>query len=384
MVENLITLFTSIIGFLTIIIILFHFKTNRLANIYLVLIFATISLRFFVIGYLSLTKNNLLVGILDTINSSLILIFPLAYLYFKNLIIDEKKIQLQNIKHFIVSIIIITLDIADDYNYIVIPYKPFLLIPFVSIYLLGYFILIYRLLNKNIWQRKGKIKIVIKQNKLIKKWTIYLFLLFFLASVRLIISLLFEILNNQQPFGVKQLWISSLIWLGVFLNILLSPEILYGYGHLLKKIDTYNNSDVLIKSFWNTKLLTEISNIQDIKLNNKISSEILDYIFKVDSLTIDENNFMNSNFTLSDLGKILNIKQSHLLFLFKYHSKISFPEYKKIIRIKESILLIENNYLKKDTLDSLARKVGFISYNTFFVSFKDVTGVNPIEYGKKN
>jgi AraC-like DNA-binding protein len=243
---------------------------------------------------------------------------------------------------------------------------------------------IYQLLNKNIWQRKGKIKIVIKQNKLMKKWTIYLFLLFFLATVRLIISLLFEILNNQQPFGITKLWISSLIWLGVFLNILLSPEILYGYGYLLKKIDTYNNSDVSIKSFWNTKLQTEISNIQDIKLNNKISSEILDYIYKVDSLTINKNNFMNSNFTLSDLGIILNIKQSHLLFLFKYHSKISFPEYKKVIRIKESVLLIENDYLKKNTLDSLARKVGFISYNTFFVSFKDITGVNPIDYMKKN
>jgi AraC-like DNA-binding protein len=70
--------------------------------------------------------------------------------------------------------------------------------------------------------------------------------------------------------------------------------------------------------------------------------------------------------------------------LFKYHSKISFPEYKKVIRIKESVLLIENDYLKKNTLDSLARKVGFISYNTFFVSFKDITGVNPIDYMKKN
>jgi AraC-like DNA-binding protein len=300
------------------------------------------------------------------------------------LIIDKKKIQLQNSKHFIVSIVIITLDIADDNHYIIIPFKPFLIIPFVSIYSFVYLIVIYQLLNKNIWQRKGKIKIVIKQNKLMKKWTIYLFLLFFLATVRLIISLLFEILNNQQPFGITKLWISSLIWLGVFLNILLSPEILYGYGYLLKKIDTYNNSDVSIKSFWNTKLQTEISNIQDIKLNNKISSEILDYIYKVDSLTINKNNFMNSNFTLSDLGIILNIKQSHLLFLFKYHSKISFPEYKKVIRIKESVLLIENDYLKKNTLDSLARKVGFISYNTFFVSFKDITGVNPIDYMKKN
>ena len=45
--------------------------------------------------------------------------------------------------------------------------------------------------------------------------------------------------------------------------------------------------------------------------------------------------------------------------------------------------LIENNFLKLNTLDSLAIKVGFSSYNPFFTSFKDVTGTTPQAYNKE-
>ena len=33
-----------------------------------------------------------------------------------------------------------------------------------------------------------------------------------------------------------------------------------------------------------------------------------------------------------------------------------------------------------NTYDSLAKEIGFTSYNTFFVSFKDVTGSTPQEF----
>jgi hypothetical protein len=42
--------------------------------------------------------------------------------------------------------------------------------------------------------------------------------------------------------------------------------------------------------------------------------------------------------------------------------------------------LIKADYLKNNTFESLSQKIGFASYNTFFVSFKDVTGVTPQEF----
>ena len=79
----------------------------------------------------------------------------------------------------------------------------------------------------------------------------------------------------------------------------------------------------------------------------------------------------------------LEIPKSHLNFIFKYHSKVSFTEFKKIIRVYDSIELIDAHYLKANTLDSLASKVGFSSYNPFFTSFKEVTGITPQAYNKQ-
>ena len=87
--------------------------------------------------------------------------------------------------------------------------------------------------------------------------------------------------------------------------------------------------------------------------------------------------------TISDLASKLNIPKSHISYIFKYHSTISFSEYKKVIRIRDAMKHIELNYLKNNTLDSLSKKVGFTSYNPFFTSFKEVSGVSPLEYCKK-
>ena len=83
---------------------------------------------------------------------------------------------------------------------------------------------------------------------------------------------------------------------------------------------------------------------------------------------------------MKDLALVLNIPSSHLKFIFKYHSKLSFSDFKKISRIQNSIKLINNNYLVVNTLESLSRKVGFSSYNPFFSCFKDVVGKSPHEY----
>jgi AraC-like DNA-binding protein len=90
--------------------------------------------------------------------------------------------------------------------------------------------------------------------------------------------------------------------------------------------------------------------------------------------------FKNAGFSIKDLAQALNIPISHLKFVFKYHSKLSFSDYKKISRIQNSLELINNNYLATNTLESLSNEVGFSSYNPFFTSFKDVVGKSPHQY----
>jgi AraC-like DNA-binding protein len=76
----------------------------------------------------------------------------------------------------------------------------------------------------------------------------------------------------------------------------------------------------------------------------------------------------------------LGVPESHLTYLFRYHCSLSFLEYRNKERIKFSISLIENGYLSKNTLDSLAKDVGFSSYSPFYNAFKKINGIGPNEF----
>ena len=157
---------------------------------------------------------------------------------------------------------------------------------------------------------------------------------------------------------------------------------IYGYNALYKKIDENRNRNLTLASIWNTTPKIDINNLQHLQLKEKIDLNILTYIEDVEKISIKDKIFRNPDIKISDVANKLNIPKSHISYLFKYHSNISFSEYKKTIRIQDAIKLIDEDYLKENTLESLSKKIGFTSYNPFFTSFKEFTGTSPIEYYK--
>lgn len=380
MIENLIVAFSGLIGLLTVILILFRYQSNRITNSYLIIIFLILSTRMFFIGTFAVANNSFILTILQNYNNLLIIIVPCTYLYFSNLIKDQKRIEIQNYIHFIIPFIFNVIDYLlyeYDCNSITITYWKY---SFFTLYTFTYFVYTYHLLNNNVWNRKGEIRIVFQQNQLLRKWSIYLFSFFVILAIRLVTILFFEINNNNFHFGNSYLWISSTLWIILCFKIIISPEILYGYYFLNEKIANQKNSDKATIALWLNTPISEINNIQDSQLKIKIQDAILDYMLKVDQFSFHNQAYRNAKFSLTDLANKLNIPKSHLTYLFKYHSKISFPEYKKIVRIQDGLQLIKSGYLAANTYDSLAKMIGFTSYNTFFVSFKDVTGVTPQEF----
>jgi AraC-like DNA-binding protein len=238
----------------------------------------------------------------------------------------------------------------------------------------------YLLLELKVWNRQGEIGVVIKQNQLLKSWTIYLFSVIVIVGLRLIIILFWEINNHSFNFGVSYLWVSAIFWLVLYFKIIVSPEILYGYSILKTTINQNKKAERPALSFWSIKTTCTITNIQDNHLNAKIEKYVSDYMARIDQFAFNSQHFRKIGFSLPDLSIKLNIPKSHVTFIFKYHSKISFTDYKKIVRIHDSLGLIKEGYLVTNTFDSLAKEVGFKSYNTFFVSFKDYTGTTPQEY----
>ena len=379
MIINLFLILTGFLGFITLFIILFGYKTNRIINIYITLIIFFSSFRLLLIGLNELVINSYLNYIIHHNNIIFIFLVPFFFLYFKNLITSQKNFVVKDLFHFILPTLFVLESRFSIIEFVFNSDRRYILLYIFILYIVVYDILIFFKLNKNIWHKKGSLEIVIKQNSLIKKWSIYLYTALNLILIRLIISLFLEKKLDDFISGQYAIWLTSIVWVVIFIKILSSPEILYGYSLLNKKSKENENYITTKISHWKVISKAKITNVQDLQLNAIINQNIGKYIEEIEN-TSDNNYFRNSKFSLTDFALKLNIPKSHMTYLFKYHSKISFSDYKKIARIEDALHLIQADYLKTNTFDSLAKEVGFSSYNPFFTSFKDIVGKPPQEY----
>ena len=125
MIENLLVFSTGLIGLVTIIQIVIRLQSNSITNIYLILIFSIIVVRFLVFGFFSFFDAEFLQNILANYNNFLIITIPLTYLYFNNLVENKGKIYLSDTSHLIVPLLFFIVDYLDDVQVIQIPSKNF-------------------------------------------------------------------------------------------------------------------------------------------------------------------------------------------------------------------------------------------------------------------
>jgi AraC-like DNA-binding protein len=166
------------------------------------------------------------------------------------------------------------------------------------------------------------------------------------------------------------------------IKIIISPELLYGYKTRNKKTKNLDNLSNKLNDLWTQKPTVPITNSQDILLHEKINSSISSYCLAVEKLFFSTKILRDPKITLSEISKTLDIPKSHLTFIFKYYSKVNYSEFKKIVRVYDSFHLIETGFLKTNTLESLCTTVGFTSYNPFYITFKEVSGITPQMYSK--
>lgn len=370
----------GLIGLITAIIIITQHKNNFIINVYLIILFLLISIRF-LLDPLFYFYENLKPSFSYT--PFLSLIIPVIYLYFENITNDAKKQKKLKLLHFVFPILLGVINLLNNYYGFLGSYSLTLLNVVFAIYYLIYLISSYRLLKENVWNRKSQIIFINQQNNLLRKWTIFLFGIFVLLSFRLLATLLFDLIYDDYSGGQNFQWISGVIFLILFIKILITPEILFGYNALYKKINEQKKLDLSLNEIW---ILTEkinIKNQQDEILKVKIYNDLIKNLKNIERLAFEEKSFRRQKTSATEFAKNLGIPKSHVNFIFKYHCKITFTEFKNIIKIYDALQLIETGFLKLNTLDALAIKVGFSSYNPFFTSFKDVTGSTPQAYNKQ-
>lgn len=351
-------------------------------NFHLTLIFVLISIRFlsngfFLLGYLDFLKDYY-----SNYSKFLILIIPSFYLYFKNLIADEKLFIKKDLVHFIFPLVFLVFNIVIVNTNDLLPAAFYFISRSVLfLYNIAYCFLAYSLLNKNVWFPKGVAVIQNKYSGLIKKWTLFLFIILLINSTKLFTTL-FQQDHYLHIFvdDIRLQGVGAIVWIFTFFKVLISPEILYGYTIYSDATNEINSPNTALDTDWNIEFNKESRNSQDRKLKEKIDKNIIHYIVEIENVSKEFEVFGDSKFSLSDLALKLNIPYSNLNYLFKYHSKISFSDYKKKVRIHRSIHLMKSDYLKTRTLNTLAQEVGFASYNPFFTSFKSIIGISPQKY----
>lgn len=379
MLIDLLLILTGCLGLIVVFLILLNYKANIILNLSLIIIITVSTLRLSLLGLGNILKNSDLDYFNILITDYIGLLLPLGYLYFQNLINDKKTFSFKDLCH-ILFLLIIILERKLTLIEIVFNYKlNYNFYVFYVIYALVYDIAIFLLFKKHVWNKKATLDIAKKQNNTIRKWCNYFFIVINLMILRYYISFVLVHSTNVALAPTYGLWASAIVWIGLLLIILSSPKILYGYSYLTNSGININSKSINISN-WTSISKSKINYSQDLALEEKIAANIENYIIALETSLANNNYFRKPEFTIKELALAIKIPVSHLKYLYKYHSKISFSDHKKIIRIKDALDLIDQNYLHTHTLESLSKKVGFASYNPFFTSFKEVVGKSPIQY----
>lgn len=382
MLEKLIYSLTTLLGFLTLFLIGLRYKTNRHVNFYLILFFFLSSLRFFIHSISDIIPLQNVQKYIDLI--FFISLWPILYLYFSNLTNNHRDIKVKDLAHIIVVpfLFLFFYIIKNNLTKEEFVLGGKILLCTSIVWNLGYAVASFKLLKNKVWTRNSDVFIINQQNKNIKKWTQILFCLFSLMFIRFIITLV--LLQNGLWYIAQNnfMWVGGLIWIALYIKILYSPEFLHGYDVFQNKINEYKKHTIIFDNIWVFDTPKQVINLQDAVLKEKIVPNIESYILKIEHLALNTSIFFNETFTSSVLANELKVPKSRVLYIFKYHAAISFNDFRKIIRIQKTILLIEEGYLNKRTMESLAVHTGISSYSAFFKNFKSVTGMSPQEYSK--
>ncbi|PCJ91535.1 MAG: hypothetical protein COA50_16435 [Flavobacteriaceae bacterium] len=381
----------SLIGLITVFVMLLNFRSNRIANVYLIFIFAYISIFALIWSSYHLEIQNFISPRSLGVKPLLVFIFPCFYLYFKTLYRNKNIFYSTDLFHFLIpASFLVSLGMYKELVIQSLGIDVFFYVAY-SLISLTYLGLSIREWWITFYKSERRTSNDMGHWILIKEWTFFLITIYFILNLRVFLIVYSELFTGKLSALENYIWIAALLWLGVFLKALISPELLFGYAILRKKmtiLDIETETEVAVESSlvldnWNLERDSEITNVQDRKLSAKVIANLERYILVIEKAVLENHVFQNPKYDLQMLAMEVKVPKSHLTYLFKYHSTLFFPEFKNMVQIKDTEKYIAQGFLATSTLEALSLKVGFSSYSPFFVAFKRHTGYSPQDYRLK-
>jgi len=96
-----------------------------------------------------------------------------------------------------------------------------------------------------------------------------------------------------------------------------------------------------------------------------------------------EKPYLNPKLSIGDVAAKLDCTETELSQLLNNHMNVNFSNFINVYRVNEIKKRLNQENLSKYTLKALSEQCGFSSKATFYRVFKNVTGMTPLEYCKK-
>lgn len=371
-------IFYIVIGLLvciSTIVMTWWFKTNRILNSYLILTSIVLCIYLVLYGAKNLYSTSYEIYNLNYYQVILILT-PAVYLFFEKLLQNIKLPEKKDSYFFIIPLLL--------FNYVGVEnkignlYNNFYHFGFFIIYLVFYTLYIFRLLNSHIWDENLKNV----YSDIVKNWASFIFRMMLAVFFHFSAMMIFQVFQLSRYFTSFFELTFLIIFLVGYFKVIFTPELLYGDVNFKNSISENQNNELSISHVWKLELPTRPIAKKDIYLTPKVTINISQYIIQIEKLAIVDFSFRKRSYSIVEMALELGIPKYYLEYLFKYHCDLSFNDYKRLVRVYDSIQLINEGYLKNNTLNSLAEFVGFSSYNPFLISFKNALGVSPFDYNK--
>lgn len=379
--ESFLALLAGLIGVFIIIMMLFSYRSNVNVNVFIVIVLLIVSIRFLTYGLVHLEAFELHPDFHAYLSPVSLIAVPSLLLYLKALLKDYRSFQKKVLLHFIFPLLSLTLNFLQA-NFEIFQSE---IIEVTQLCCVLVFFLVYFFFT-GLELKKIVAKIVIancqnetEHQSVILRWLFVIISIIVVWGLKWVLSIVYEYKSGGVITGNSFFIINILIFYLKFGFILFNIEILYGLPNLKTDANTDLNLDLFKDSTW---ALDEkrLKIQQNETLQPSIDKKNLAYIHNIEQFVATQSPFRVLEYKLKDLANDLNVPTSHIAYLFKYYSIINFTEFKNTMRIKDAICLIDEDFLLKKTIDALATKVGFSSYNPFFVAFKRQTNLSPARY----
>jgi AraC-like DNA-binding protein len=97
-----------------------------------------------------------------------------------------------------------------------------------------------------------------------------------------------------------------------------------------------------------------------------------------------EKPYVNVSFSLHDISQALNIPHIRVTTCFNKELNASFPSYRNKLRVAHAIALLREGAHLTTSIEGIAERSGFKSKSAFYLAFKAVHGITPVDWIKEN